>query len=96
MTTTSEPRHPRPGEAFRSVNDRICDLGDGWGTTQYAFICECVDDHCFESLPMTRTEFDAARAARGSYVVVPGHERAGVDEVLERHERYTLVSRASR
>jgi hypothetical protein len=44
---------------------------------------------------MAAADFDAVRSERGHFVIAPGHERAGVDAVLERRERYTLVTRPS-
>jgi hypothetical protein len=38
-------------------------------------------------------EFDAVSVRSGWYLVARDHERRGAEEVLERHERYLVVSR---
>jgi hypothetical protein len=82
-----------PGTLFRSVNERIRDLARPTVATTYEFVCECVDRSCFERLALTTAEFDAVVGEEGTFVVLPGHERAGVDRVRAEYERYTLVSR---
>jgi hypothetical protein len=82
-----------PGDLFRSVNERIRELDDGWRASDYEFVCECADEHCFASLGIDRDEFDRIAARPGMYVVAPGHEQPDVDEIVERHEQYMLVAR---
>jgi ATP-binding cassette subfamily B protein len=82
-----------PGEMFRSVNELIKELEASRASASYDFVCECADDRCFEVVTMKAAEFDEVTAKSGRYVVAGGHERRGAEEVVERHERYLVVSR---
>lgn len=75
------------------MNQQIRELEASRASTSYDVVCECVDDHCFEVVTMKAAEFDAVTATPGRYVVARGHEHAGAEEVVERHERYLVVSR---
>ena len=81
-----------PGMLFRSVNERIRELVASWAST-YDFVCECLDERCFVPVAMTAPEFDAVCADVDIYIVAPGHERPGADEVIQASGHYTLVSR---
>jgi ATP-binding cassette subfamily B protein len=83
------------GELFRSVNERIRELETPSASGSYDFVCECADDHCFEVVTMMAAEFDAVSGKSGWYLVARDHERErrGAEEVVERHERYLVVSR---
>jgi hypothetical protein len=75
------------------LNERIRELAPSSASASYDFVCECADDHCFEVVPMMVAEFDAVSAKAGRYVVARGHERPRAEDVVERHERYVVVSR---
>jgi hypothetical protein len=75
------------------VNERIRELEAPSASGSYDLVCECADDHCFEVVTMMAAEFDAVSGKSGWYLVACDHERRGVEEVVERHERYLVVSR---
>jgi hypothetical protein len=74
---------------FREVNERIEDLSRSASYT--SFVCECQDETCDETLPLTVEEYEHVRAAPDTFFVLPGHEVAAVEEVTERAERYLIV-----
>jgi hypothetical protein len=76
-------------ELFRAVNERIRELAGTWQGT-YDFICECHDEECMRSLPLTEPEYRSLREQPGMYAVLPGHEQDGAD-VVARGERFVLV-----
>jgi hypothetical protein len=76
---------------FRRVNERIEDLGGTGGTI--SFICECADLDCREGVELTRDEYESVREAANRFAVRPGHERAGVERVVERHRGYVVIEK---
>ena len=61
------------------------------------FLCECADRRCTHVVRLTPAEFEAVSSVEGHFVVLPGHEgRTHGEDVVERTERFTLVSRQRR
>jgi hypothetical protein len=83
------------GALFRSVNERIRELGVPAPEVVYDFVCECLDPRCFAPLALSAGEFDAVCATPDTYIVHPGHQDGDTDEVVGRSDRYTLVIRAA-
>jgi hypothetical protein len=77
-------------EQYRRVNDGIHRSGDG------GFLCECLRADCNEVVELDADEYEGVRADRRRFFVLPGHELAAIDAVVERHERYLVVDRASK
>lgn len=56
------------------------------------FDCECGAADCSASVLMTLGERDAIDQRPGRWAIAPGHTLAEADRLLERHERYWVVS----
>jgi hypothetical protein len=81
---------PTSAEFFRSVNDRIFELGaSADGLTD--LICECPDGECTGIIMMRPDEFDAMRSEPGLHAVVPGHEESVSGVIVAFTDRYVLV-----
>jgi hypothetical protein len=80
---------------FREVNERLRDLNQSFTTVtdRMDLICECADASCTAHVSMTPAEYERLRSDGRRFVVVPGHEVAGVELVLERHEDYNIVEK---
>jgi hypothetical protein len=76
-------------ELFRSVNERIRELAGTWQGT-YDFVCECPDEGCMKTLPLTEAEYESLRAQDATFAVLPGHETEGT-EIVARNDRFVLV-----
>jgi hypothetical protein len=55
------------------------------------WICECADDACHDRMEMTEPEYESIRRHSNRFPVLPGHERPGLERVVERHDRYFVV-----
>jgi hypothetical protein len=77
-------------QVFRAVNEEIDDASDG-GARDY--VCECADPACTETIRLTHEEYRAVRTDPKRYVIVPGHEVAGLDEVVRREDDHLLVEK---
>jgi hypothetical protein len=81
---------------FRSVNERILELGqklDGGGLQEVEFACECTDDSCVERTSLTARQFGEIEENENQFIVLPGHERPGVEDVVAEHEGFLIVSK---
>jgi hypothetical protein len=76
-------------DRYRRVNDGIHRSGDE------IFLCECLRMDCNELVQLEGDEYAAVRATRGRFLVLPGHELAEIDAVVQRHARYVIVRRRS-
>ncbi len=75
---------------FRAVNEEIA-ANDGHGTTR--FLCECGNPACSEGLELTAAALHHLHAENGLFVVLPGHEIADLETVVNRQNGYLVVRR---
>src|SRR5919199_1283474 len=76
---------------FREVNERIEDLPQQ--ESLVAFLCECADDACTETIPLTREEYERVRASAVRFPIAPGHDRADVENVVQTNDRFGIVEK---
>jgi hypothetical protein len=74
---------------FRSVNDRIRELGGAF--PDYDFVCECEETRCVQWIRLTAEEYELVRADPRQFVVVPGHEAPEREDVVERRDGFVLI-----
>jgi hypothetical protein len=87
-------RKARNMAVFRSVNERISDLAiarDDSPEQLHAFICECSQIGCTESLRLPLATYAQVRGDPATFVVLPGHEDSEGEEVLVRLPDYLIV-----
>ena len=59
---------------LREVNERIFELLRHFGSEDGRFLCECSDKSCFETFPLTLSEYVAIQAQPDSPPLkLPGH-----------------------
>jgi len=76
---------------FREVNERIEELSRSGQLA--TFICECADDACDASLPLTLEEYEQIRSRSNSFFVLPGHDLPEVEEITGANDRYVVVAK---
>jgi hypothetical protein len=76
---------------FREVNERIREITtyDGW----FEFLCECGDQECTQPIVMSLGEYESVRSDATWFVIVPGHEVADVERVVDRTDRFAVVEK---
>ena len=81
---------------FRQVNERIEEVAETLEIQSQALglICECADENCLQSISMTRAEYEHVRSDARQFAVYPGHERADIEEVVERRKAYNVVRKS--
>jgi hypothetical protein len=89
-------RERRIGEnevLYRAVNEKIEQLNRVFGTLTETMtvVCECGRMTCAEQIEVDVPTYERVRADPTLFVVVPGHDAAGVEAVLERNDHYAIV-----
>jgi hypothetical protein len=78
---------------FRDINERL--RGDLRALPETGevvdFVCECGRVDCAQPVQLTLAEYEAVRASSLDFVVVPGHQSPGVEDVVDSRERYARV-----
>lgn len=76
---------------FRLINDQVLTLEERFGSRDGGFLCECADTRCVESILLRLDEYKRIHADVRQFFVVPGHERAEIETVVEHHSNYLVV-----
>lgn len=81
---------------YRSVNERIEGVSRTFepalGETMHV-ICECGRIDCVQEIEISVGAYERVRSEPTFFIVVPGHETAEVEIVVEEHDSYTTVSK---
>jgi hypothetical protein len=81
-------------QAFRDINTRIDEGAQQHGLDALLpFHCECDDARCVDKIDIRSSEYERIVAHRYQFILVPGHEDASVERVVERHGAYFVVEK---
>jgi hypothetical protein len=72
----------------RRVNEAIERGTDG---PRPVFVCECGNLGCQAKVTLSIPSYESVRQDFDRFFVVPGHEIAGVDQVVEEHPGFLIV-----
>ncbi len=72
---------------FRSLNERLRESSGTWGPGEGTLdlVCECGDEDCTDAIRLTPRDYEAVRSDEAQFIVVPGHERPEIEDVVERN-----------
>lgn len=89
----SEARAGQNEAVFRTVNQRLEELNQAFATfsDRFSIVCECGDSACVERISIKPEEYEALRADPTQFAMIPGHEAATVEEVVEERPEYVVV-----
>lgn len=78
---------------FRQVNERLEDVNDAFGPMagDFEIVCECGDLDCADRIVILRDAYEQLRADPLLFAIVDGHVAAGVEEVIEQRQGYSVV-----
>ena len=101
---TRHERQARNEALLREVNEQIervdqaaQDAGLSEDTT-FEFLCECgrvkrAGVSCDEHVEMTLAEYEDVRSQDDRFAIVPGHETPGLEEVVQRTDKFVIVDK---
>ena len=78
---------------FREMNERLEQLGEEFGDDIVEFLCECADPACAAPLSIPVSLYEAVRNHPRWFLVVPGHQREGLERVIEEHADYLVIEK---
>jgi hypothetical protein len=78
---------------FREVNERIAELAGEFDASSVEFVCECSDRSCTERVTVSLAAYEAVRAYPERFLLLPGHQRLGVERLVEEQPRYLVVEK---
>jgi hypothetical protein len=78
---------------FRQVNERLEELNRTFAdfTDHLQVVCECADIGCAEMIDVPAADYERVRSEPTHFIVVPGHEVADVEDVVEVHQAFHVV-----
>ena len=78
---------------FRALNERLRDSGAAWEGREGVLnlVCECGDEDCTAAIELNVREYEAVRAVETQFVLVRGHERTEIEEVVGGGEDWVVV-----
>ena len=92
-----DERIARNEALLREVNDRIHDVGGRFqvlaGNGELGFRCECGRPECDAFVQLTVSDYERVRSDNDRFVVVPGHEDAAIERIVERSTGYLVVDK---
>jgi hypothetical protein len=80
---------------YRAVNEQIKEVSTDFGMQTMSIVCECGDDSCAELIGVDVGTYERVRADSMQFILVPGHEIEDVEDVVERNDRFEIVSKRS-
>ena len=54
-------------------------------------MCECGNEDCTAGIELSVAEYEAVRAVETQFVVIPGHERTEIEDVVGGTENWLVV-----
>jgi hypothetical protein len=79
---------------FRAVNEEIERLTRGIAEISdktLHIVCECGDLLCEKQLVVPLTRYEEVRADASCFLILPGHEKPSVEDVVDETPRYSIV-----
>jgi hypothetical protein len=93
-------RQARNEGLIREVNERIDVIAKEepvWDKEGFFdFVCECGrQGGCHETVQLTLAEYEDVRAQDDRFLVAPGHETDGLENIAKRTDRYAIVDKVA-
>lgn len=78
---------------FRALNERLRDASGTWepGEGRLDLVCECGDEDCALAIRLGPSEYERVRSDEAQFVVVRGHERPELEDVVLEHDAWAVV-----
>jgi hypothetical protein len=95
-TAVRARRAARNQALFRAVNDEIryaSELASCGGDIVHDFVCECAAETCTTPIRLSLRQYDEVRANARLFVVAPGHEEPGLEQVVSEGRTATVVEK---
>jgi hypothetical protein len=79
---------------FRDVNEAVrSGRWPGEEGAPIAYRCECARLGCSRLIELRTPDYERIRAHPRRFLIAPGHEVAGAEVVVEKHDNYVVVEK---
>src|SRR5215212_10246995 len=94
MAGERERRTGKNETIFRAANERMASWEERDRLEAFElYFCECADPACAQKVRIRGSDYERVRSDPTHFFVVPGHEVADVETVLESHPDWVLVQK---
>ena len=78
---------------FRALNERLSEQAGTWEGREgeLSLVCECGDEDCVTAIELSVPQYEAVRAVETQFVLVRGHERDEVEDVVDGAGNWLIV-----
>lgn len=91
MVTWRE-REARNEARFRTQNEWVETAGAD-AASYLAFVCECGDGECNQTITLTPSEYESVRATSNRFAVAPNHENPECEAVISENARFAVIDK---
>jgi hypothetical protein len=79
---------------FRTANERMADWEERRrGEATELYYCECADRECRMKVRIRASDYERIRKNSAHFFVLPGHEAAEIETVIESHDDWVVVEK---
>jgi hypothetical protein len=95
MSSRSTRQAAENEATFRLANEILEQKADELelGGERTPYLCECEDERCMRVIRLSREEYERVRSYPTRFVMVPGHQEAGV-RVVQEEAGFTVIEKA--
>ena len=78
---------------FRALNERLRERAGVWDGSEgeLKLVCECGDEDCTAVIELSVRGYEAVRAIETQFILLKGHQRAEVEDVVDEAENWLVV-----
>ena len=89
---TRVTRNAKIQALYREVNERIAAISGDWNVPTLELLCECGTAGCAERVSVTHADYELLRSRPTHFVLRPGHQDPGVEDVIKSEHDYLIVA----
>jgi CheY-like chemotaxis protein len=78
---------------MRVLNEATHDESEEHASHPIEMVCECGDASCVETISICANDYEHVRGAGKRFAVVPGHDIASAERVVDRFDTYWIVEK---
>ena len=87
-------REARNEARFRDQNEWIEATSGSFGPSpRMAFVCECGDETCTQTVNLTKDEYESVRTTANRFLIVTNHENPEGEQVVSEGPRFAVVEK---
>jgi hypothetical protein len=86
-----EERIGRNEAMFRTVNEKIREVGDTGTDPALSILCECGSTNCTDEIDVSVSDYERVRGDATLFLAKPGHETPDLESIVEQGDGFVIV-----